>query len=66
MSTLNTNIHEKHVSEYKGSPCIKCLVKMTCQKSLLNNSACQDYVDFILCKIREINIKQGRINENKK
>ena len=60
MSTSNTTIHSiKHTSEYEGSPCINCLVKVTCTKSMLHSlGACQAYKDFLMKMIQSIRENQ--------
>ena len=51
--TLNTTdnppgfVEIKDLSNKKGSPCIKCLVKSTCRKSFIDKSACEKYAEFI-------------------
>ena len=64
MNTSNTTTRNiKHVSEYEGSPCLKCIVKMTCTKTMMIDrpTVCQDYIDFILTNIQAI--RENKKNE---
>lgn len=35
------------ISLREGSPCLDCLVRVTCTRSILSKSACLDYVKFL-------------------
>ncbi len=37
----------KLISKNEGSPCHNCLIGMTCTKSFILRTACEDYRDFI-------------------
>jgi len=64
-NTLNTTTRNmKHISEYEGSPCLNCVVKMVCTKSVIRQSACQNYRDFIMGNIQAI--REGKVYENEK
>ena len=42
--------HQKLINSLalrEGSPCLKCLVRPTCTKSVVAKSACMDYVKFL-------------------
>lgn len=41
------------LSSHPDSPCLNCLVQITCTKSILEKSACDDYKQYIL-KLVEI------------
>lgn len=47
------------LSKTKGSPCIKCLVNVSCTKSFLDRNACENFAKFI----RNILIRRGVLNE---
>jgi len=44
-------IVRKKISEYELSPCIICLVKVTCTRNLDDKSVCKDYVDFVVAEV---------------
>jgi len=56
----------KHISKYEGSPCLNCLVSMTCTRSMLHPlGACQPYKDFVLEKINDIKENKEDANQER-
>ena len=51
----------KELAKKEGSPCIKCLVKASCRKSFVDQSACKPFAVFI----QQIMMNAGILNENK-
>lgn len=45
------------IHKMDGSPCIKCLINATCNKSVEDNSICADYKLFIYTLIEKGNFK---------
>ena len=35
------------LSDRPGSPCINCLVKVTCQRSFVDGSACMPFAEYV-------------------
>ncbi len=51
MYTMDESI--RRLSSHPNSPCLECLVKMTCTRSMKDKSVCDDYKQYIL-KLVEI------------
>jgi hypothetical protein len=43
---MTTRITKK-LSQLDGSPCNTCIVKITCTKSLIHKTACNEYITFL-------------------
>jgi hypothetical protein len=48
----------------QGSPCKKCLVKSTCSKSFVQETACEAYTKFIKSLIKKSVEKYKYENQN--
>lgn len=50
MTTMDNITHRELVDSLalrEGSPCLKCLVRPTCTKSMTTKSACIEYARFL-------------------
>ena len=52
--------------QIEGSPCFNCLIKMTCTKSFVQETACNEYRNFVRSQIRKINESLPNNNIKKK
>ena len=50
-----TMVTDKRLWKYNSSPCKKCIVRATCNKSLNDGTACQEYMKFIIKLVEKTN-----------
>ena len=66
MTTHKTSEAFPNFSKLKGSPCNKCLIKMSCTKSFIRRTACDPYKSFVKKLIdKAITEYKKETNENK-